>query len=229
MEAMPHLVLFDLGGTLLWLDKPLVLWRVLRERGLERPWEQVDRAWLRADRFFMAHRPRMWHVGTELRDRAILGHVLRELGVGVDAETARQALVGSSHWLPFPDALPALRTLRARGVRTGLITNWDPSARQLLAGWQLAAYLDPVVISSEVGWEKPDPRIFQLALEWAGVPPHQALYVGDNYWDDVLGARSAGLEAVLLDRSPESWEAPRDCPVVTDLAALATRATPVPV
>src|SRR5262245_56249570 len=63
----------------------------------------------------------------------------------------------------------------------------------------------------EVGVEKPDPRIFRLALERAGVRAEEAVYVGDLYSVDVLGARAAGLSAVLLD--PGGCWGARDCPV----------------
>jgi len=66
-----------------------------------------------------------------------------------------------------------------------------------------------VIDSAVVGVEKPDPRIFRLALAQAGVPPSAAVYVGDLYSVDVVGARRAGLDAVLLD--PRGYWGPRDC------------------
>lgn len=217
MNPRLRLVLFDLGGTLLRLDKPEVFWRLLAEDGAGVPFELVWHAFHRAFRFFMQRRPHMWRSGAELRDRAILNHVIRELGVTVNAETMRRALQRSDHWTLFGDTLEAVDGLRARGYRTGLITNWDSSARALLAGMGLARRLDPVVVSSEVGREKPDPGIFRLALERAGVPPAAALYVGDNYWDDVAGARAAGVGAILVDRRPDWDEVAYDCPVVASL------------
>jgi putative hydrolase of the HAD superfamily len=76
----------------------------------------------------------------------------------------------------------------------------------------LARHLDFVIDSFEVGVEKPDMRIFELALERAGVEPHQAAYVGDLYSVDVRGARAAGLQGILLDPGGH-WGA-RDCPRV---------------
>jgi FMN phosphatase YigB (HAD superfamily) len=68
--------------------------------------------------------------------------------------------------------------------------------------------------------EKPDPRIFRLALERAGVGPDEAVYVGDLYSVDIRGARAAGIEAVLLD--PGRHWGPRDCRTAHDVLA-ATR------
>ena len=82
--------------------------------------------------------------------------------------------------------------------------------RSILTELGLAKHLDFVLDSAEVGVEKPDPRIFRIALERAGVDPAHALYVGDLYSVDVLGARAVGMEAVLLD--PGACWGERDCP-----------------
>ena len=73
-----------------------------------------------------------------------------------------------------------------------------------------------VIDSAVVGVEKPDPRIFELAVRQAGVAAHEAAYVGDLYSVDVLGARAAGLHPILLD--PRGFWGPRDCIVARDLA-----------
>ncbi|MGH7278482.1 MAG: HAD-IA family hydrolase, partial [Candidatus Rokuibacteriota bacterium] len=141
---------------------------------------------------------------------------LDELGVTDDA-TVR----GLDEWrqgynLPFgywdvadPDAGPALRACRAAGVRAGVISNSNGSIRAILEKVGLAPHLDFVLDSSEVGAEKPDPRIFRLALETAGATAAEAVHVGDLYSVDVLGARGAGIEAVLLD--PGRCWGERDC------------------
>jgi putative hydrolase of the HAD superfamily len=79
----------------------------------------------------------------------------------------------------------------------------------------LLPWLEFVLDSSEVGVEKPDPRIFRLALERAGLAPDEAVYVGDIYSIDVLGARAAGMGAVLLDPG-QCWGA-RDCLLAPDV------------
>jgi FMN phosphatase YigB (HAD superfamily) len=101
-----------------------------------------------------------------------------------------------------PDATRrTLAELRARGYRLGMITNREDLERfnAQLDDIGLRRYFDWLVTAGEAGVSKPDPAIFQLALERAGVPANQALYVGDNYWADVVGAERAGLGAVLLD------------------------------
>jgi putative hydrolase of the HAD superfamily len=91
----------------------------------------------------------------------------------------------------------------------GVISNSNGSVRSILEATGLAPYLDFVLDSAVVGVEKPDPRIFRLGLERAGVPAAAAVYVGDLYSIDVLGARGAGLDAVLLD--PRGHWGRRDC------------------
>ena len=97
-----------------------------------------------------------------------------------------------------PDVPAALERLRGR-VRMGVISNANGTVRAKLARVGLAGYFELVVDSHEEGIEKPDPRIFALALARMGVPAAEAAYVGDLYHVDVVGAAAAGLDAYLLD------------------------------
>ena len=81
-----------------------------------------------------------------------------------------------------------------------MVSNSDGRVEQALAAAGLRHYFDVVIDSALVGVEKPDPRIFHAALEALGVAPEEALYVGDLYDIDVLGARAAGLDAVSAGR-----------------------------
>jgi putative hydrolase of the HAD superfamily len=92
----------------------------------------------------------------------------------------------------------SLARLRAAGIRLGVVSNSDGRVDQALAAAGLAEYFEVVIDSGQVGYEKPDPRIFQAALDTLGVRPEEAVYVGDLYEVDVIGARAAGLAAVLL-------------------------------
>lgn len=92
----------------------------------------------------------------------------------------------------------SLARLRAAGLRLGVVSNSDGRVEEALEAAGLRHYFDVVIDSAVVGVEKPDPRIFQAALDRLGVVPEEALYVGDLYQVDVVGARAAGMEAVLL-------------------------------
>ena len=95
----------------------------------------------------------------------------------------------------------ALARLRAAGIRLGIVSNSDGRVEEALAASGLRQYFEVVIDSSVVGVEKPDPAIFQAALEALDISPEEALYVGDLYEVDVVGARAAGIEAVLLTPS----------------------------
>ena len=105
-------------------------------------------------------------------------------------------------WRLFPDALETMAAVRQRGLKVGLLSNWDHRLRPVLEGLGLVPLLDAVVISCEVGAEKPDPRIFHAAGSVLGVAcAEEVLHVGDSYRDDVLGALAVGMGAVLVERA----------------------------
>jgi putative hydrolase of the HAD superfamily len=109
-------------------------------------------------------------------------------------------MLASIRFDAFPDAPPALRELRARGLRLVVASNWDCSLPEVLRAAGLDGLVDGVVTSAEVGAAKPDGRLFRAALELAGCEPDQAVYVGDSPATDIEGAAAAGLRAVLVDR-----------------------------
>jgi putative hydrolase of the HAD superfamily len=105
-------------------------------------------------------------------------------------------------WRLFPDALETLAAVRRRGLKVGLLSNWDHRLRPVLEGLDLMPLLDAVIISCEVGVEKPDPKIFQAACSALGVAcGGEVLHIGDSYRDDVLGALAVGMGAVLVERA----------------------------
>ena len=103
-------------------------------------------------------------------------------------------------WRIFPDVLPTLHALAARGLKLGVISNWDERLRPLLKRLKLADYFEVVVVSREVRASKPVRAIFQHAVRRLGLPPGAVLHVGDDLSMDVRGARAAGLSALLLKR-----------------------------
>jgi putative hydrolase of the HAD superfamily len=103
-------------------------------------------------------------------------------------------------WEVYPEVPGVLAALRDQGLRLGIISNWDERLPSLLDQLGLTPYFEAVVISSEIGVEKPDRRIFAEALTRLRVEPGAALHVGDSPLEDVEGAIAAGMEAVRLDR-----------------------------
>jgi putative hydrolase of the HAD superfamily len=101
----------------------------------------------------------------------------------------------------YDDALPVLRELSSQGYRLGLISNFEGWLEELLVELEVGHIFDVSIISGLEGIEKPDPGIYELALERAGTAPKAALHVGDSFSMDVEPATAVGMNAVLLDRS----------------------------
>ena len=103
-------------------------------------------------------------------------------------------------WEVYPDVRVTLAALREQGLKLGIVSNWDHRLPELLDRLRLAPLFDALVYSSDVGVEKPDPRIFEAALRRLEVPPGAALHVGDGRLEDVEGAQAVGMRALHLTR-----------------------------
>ncbi len=216
-------VLFDAGNTLLRMNYPAIA-RHLASRGHAVTVEAVEEAELHARVRLDADLAR--GVSTEGRpaqDR-YTSYLLEGLGL-TDVVEIEAAVSFKRGYNPpaglfdraDPGARAAIREVKAAGLVVGVVSNSNGSAHALLDGAGLAAELDFVIDSALVGVEKPDPRIFHLGLAQAGVGAHEAVYVGDLYSIDVLGARAAGLGSILLD--PRGFWGPRDCDTARDIGA----------
>lgn len=117
-----------------------------------------------------------------------------------------------------PGVVPALESLRARGLRVAIVSNANGTLCGHLDRLGIAALVDCVIDSCEVGVEKPDPRIFDIALARSAARRETTIHVGDLYHVDVTGARAAGIRPVLLDEGDLYREA--DCPRVRSLSEL---------
>jgi HAD superfamily hydrolase (TIGR01509 family) len=208
-------IIFDAGNTLLRMNYAVIV-EHLRSRGRAVTVEQVEEAELRARVRLDPHlAPGNATESTTTHGR-YLRYLLEHLAVTDEAEIDAIARWRRDYNLPVglwtradPEAASALRRVREAGLVAGVISNSNGSVRSILEETGLAAHLDFIIDSSVVGVEKPDPRIFHLGLREAGVAAGQAVYVGDLYSVDVLGARAAGLDGILID--PRGFWAPRDC------------------
>ena len=219
-----RVVFFDAGNTLLRMDYAVIAAELARH-GVPVAPDAVQRAEWQArvhldDQVFA----RAAGASTETQESATryMGFMLEGLGVG-DARTVERVARWRSTYNPpvgvwtthDPQALEALALVRQSGARAAAISNSNGSVESVLAAVGLASYLDFVVDSGEVGVEKPNPRIFELALARAGVGASEAAYIGDLYSIDVRGASAAGLRAVLFD--PGGFWGKRDCATAPDL------------
>jgi putative hydrolase of the HAD superfamily len=133
-------------------------------------------------------------------------HLLTALGIRGDLDRLAEEVTARFQGLELVYRCPeagcqTLVELRARGYGLGLVTNRQNVERfhQLIDEMDLRFYFDMVLASGEVGVHKPNPGIFYAALERMGVEAGESLYVGDNYWADVIGAQRAGVMPVLFD------------------------------
>ncbi len=128
----------------------------------------------------------------------------------------------SEHFKPqdiiFEDVHRTLQTLREGGFFLGIMSNRFEPYTDYLNERGLGELFDLVVYAGEAGIRKPNPEVFHYMLEKAGFSPSESIYVGDNYFADVVGARRAGMLPVLYDRN-KLFESP-DCPVITEHAQL---------
>lgn len=104
------------------------------------------------------------------------------------------------NWDLFPEVRGVLVELRGRGYRLGVVSNWDSRLLTICDRLDLSGMVDFVIASASAGMEKPDRRIFEMALAAASSSAPRAIHVGDDYVADVVGAKDAGLDAVLIDR-----------------------------
>lgn len=216
-------VLLDAGNTLLHVDLPYLA-RLAREHGhpldLERLVQAEYGARLEMDRILREES------GTTDQSRwaRYFGAIFQDSGLStseferlIPDLRRRHAEVGL--WIRvMPGTRRALGHLRSLGFRLGVVSNSDGRIETWLRAKGLASSFEVVIDSHVAGVEKPDPRIFDMALGPMGVPPERALYVGDIYSVDVVGARRAGLTPVLLD--PLDRYPANDCLRITGLDQL---------
>lgn len=197
-------ILFDAGGTLVYLDYEFLA-RELRRAGIVTSVRAIRLAEYAAKAEIDRRLLGAVADTDETRRRPYFTVLLEQLGVEPALATRLIEHFDAAHkqdnlWRKMLPSTPkVLNGLRAQGVTLGVISNADGRIGAILEKCGIAKLFDTVIDSHDVGVEKPDPRIFMLALERLGIRPDQALYVGDIYGIDVVGAERAGLAAALLD------------------------------
>ena len=128
---------------------------------------------------------------------------LGELGIDDSAMAERlyEVFSSSASYKLFDDVVPALTALEDAGYRLGLISNFEGWLEKMLVEMEIGHRFDTAVISGLEGVEKPDPQIYRIALDKAGVDGSRAVHVGDSPTTDVAPASEVGITAVLLDRN----------------------------
>jgi putative hydrolase of the HAD superfamily len=221
-------VLFDMGYTLVYFDPPqeIIAQEALRAIGAERSVDEIGAAVEAVYGAYYRDAATVTFPATAEHDRQAQAELerrlLARLGLATDPETSQAFTAAADERYgrpgairPYPEVVDVLAALQGRGYRLGIISNWSWNLQKRVGQATLDGYFELVWASAYAGCHKPHPGIFRQALARMDVAPGRALYVGDSYWHDVLGARSAGVDAALLDRDGAAGD--RDCPVIRDL------------
>ena len=214
-------VFFDLYQTLICYDPPQEesLAKVLSELGIEITPEALRRPVVAADEFIYQENSRLPISKRSDEEKKSLfaqyqAMLLKEAGIEPTSELIGSILSKMQqikfNRVLFDDVLPALTELKKRGLILGLISNVDSDITPLFDKLGLSPLLQVVITSQDMGYFKPQPEIFKEAAKQASIQVSEAMYIGDQYQIDVLGAKKAGMQGVLLDRNGYFEEVTRE-------------------
>lgn len=211
-ERLFAAISFDIGYTLVepLREAPVIVAELLAERGIFPEPARLEHAYRRAEQLFLEDYLRPLG-DTWTADHAIEAfyvkyytQLLSDLEApNTDGRGGVQIIrryLDPSNWRLYDDVLPALARLHAGGLRLGAASDWGTSLFLILHGLGLSRYLDWAVVSGAVGFAKPSPQFYRIVVQRAGVPAERILHVGDSYYADVRGARTVGMQTVLLER-----------------------------
>lgn len=203
-------VLFDAAGTLIRLREPVgdTYARLARPFGVATRADQIEHAfraaWQQMPPMLFPSAPPERTVELERAWwRNVVATTFRSADEAAEFSDFEQYFnllfahfAQPSSWRATKDAAEVLAALRAHGLRTGVVSNFDHRLKSILDGLGLRALLDMIVLPADAGALKPDARIFRVALSQLDVVESEAAYVGDDAERDIAGARAAGLRAI---------------------------------
>jgi putative hydrolase of the HAD superfamily len=206
---MIEAVFFDAGETLL---SPYPSWselsaQVLVGRGHEVSVEQMREAWRQGGQHFLraADEGRTFSTSHGESHRfwtTLYADMLSFLQIADEGapQVLYETFSDPSTYRLFPDAVPTVEEFRSQGLKVGVISNFEGWLKTLLDVLEIRELFDVVAISGDLGWEKPDVRIFEWAMNEVGVERKTSLHVGDSPNFDAQPAHDLGMTGVLLDR-----------------------------
>jgi putative hydrolase of the HAD superfamily len=222
----PTTVFLDWGGTLAYSREesadPARVWaRVLAEFGEARSDDRIRLALASANRSvghliyaYLGRSSEFWQIYDDrVMDALPLTSRRKEV-----AREIQRIFDDPTQVVLYPESRRTLVALRARGLRTGLISNHHDGLLRALHHHELEPLFDSVTYSQEAGAEKPEPAVFSLALRRAYCGPTEAVHVGNSIDTDVEGARRSGIAPIWLDR-PGAVRTP-GCPTIHTLDEL---------
>lgn len=208
-------VFFDVGDTLMTITAArVIMQQFLALRSLHREQDRIGELFTQAFRlFYYGKQLNPDEVCSPESDREfwkkVYMFILGELGA--DAEWTEEQMhhcahdlydlfTSPEHYQLFEDVKESLEGLRQKGLRLGVISNFAPTLKGILEEKGILHYFDPVIVSTEVGLEKPNPAIFRLALEEAGLQAREVLYIGDHDQNDIWAPQQVGMDALKILR-----------------------------
>ena len=194
--------LFDASGTLIQISPQIWLQPAAAAQAAQIDWRRLR----------LAREPFM-RFGQRTRNNKTLSEakqsfrvLIRELAELVqfnDPEAAAEVVMSQVFdpklWPLLPGAIETLTTLKARGIKLAVVSNWDSLLRGILDSLEISPLLDAIVLSGEVGVSKPDPEIYRIALSQLGVNANEAVHVGDSQENDLQAAQQVGIRTILID------------------------------
>jgi putative hydrolase of the HAD superfamily len=216
-------VFFDFGGTLCESRADIlpIFQEAARRAGIQVPWNEFLRANEECWNELWPEAPQMVGQTPAFADR-VHEMALRRVGFTGSPELfvrcCREEATSARWHAPFEDTEATLTSLRAARIPLHVISGHVDYLPVIIANLGWSAYFETVTFTQEVGVQKPDPRVFRYALERAGKQPAESLYVGDSWEADYLGAKSAGMMAVWLNRTGRPARGP--CHEITSLRHL---------
>lgn len=217
---------FDMGYTLVYMDREIAYKKALEKEGIRVSLEDIDKGFHLIDKKFMREYPGVLGGGKEQFMPWYLGKLNYQLGVEADIVKIQSNWMeiqkeNNIDWIAYKNIYKDLQDLKDSGFKLGMISNWDNTARDVIKSNDIDKYLDHIIISSEVGFEKPDPKIFEVAFEIAGVKPEECLYIGDNYYDDGVGSQRVGMDFLIINRFGNlGIEELKDCKIIKDTSEI---------
>lgn len=214
-------VFFDFGGTLCHsLADILPVFRVAASRAqVKVQWEQYLRANEECWNELWPEAPRLVGKTPSFADR-VHEIALRRTGFVGPAEPfisyIREEATSPRWHVPFPETVATLTQLRAQGIPVHVVSGHVDYLPVILANLGWSTFFDTVTFTQEVGFQKPDPRVFRFALKRAHQEPEGAVFVGDSWEADYLGASGVGMTAIWLNRTRQP--APGPCRQISTLS-----------
>lgn len=201
-------VWFDLGYTLVYTKREKYFQNFISSVAKNIDINEIQMAYNLTDKLFMRE-----HRGLLCKSKEeYMPHYYKKLfeflKVDIDINQALTCFLNGTNnqienpqrtWFVYENSVEVLSTLKRNSIRVGLISNWDNTSREILKQNALDTLLDEVVISSEVGYSKPDKDIFDFAINKAKVKSEECLFVCDNYYDDVIGSDKVNMNSILIN------------------------------